>query len=239
MQVSTRSPGNAGCPGGNRDETQDEGIGSRQDRNDPRAGPRGHGSHGARTGQAPEARGEKARARRPAYSVRARRLASGHDCSNYPYHPTDCWTTPYGPAKADVIIPKPETKTAMTSPNMLYCEGNTYALCFFSGPPTADGQVPSTNTALPCVLSKDGKSANCTCQAYTSGPNFVDINGILNRGAYFETVNVCGTDGGEVQEHRELRAEGRGKNAGECQNTPRLPSASTSRTRARAIPKAR
>lgn len=120
----------------------------------------------------------------------------GHDCSNYPFHPTDCWTTQYGPAPADVIIPDPKakTQTALSSTNMLYCEGNTYALCFFSGPPTKTG-TGSTNRPLPCVLSADGKTASCTCQAYTSGPNFVDINGILNRGVYFETVKVCGQDG--------------------------------------------
>jgi hypothetical protein len=108
---------------------------------------------------------------------------AGHTCSNYPFAPTDCWTTKYGPAKADVIIGAPKTG-AIRSPNMLYCEGNTYALCFFSGPP---------DKGLPCVVNGDG--ANCTCQAYTSGPNFVDINGILNQGAYFKTVDVCGQDG--------------------------------------------
>jgi hypothetical protein len=113
-----------------------------------------------------------------------------HSCSNYPFQPTDCWTTPYGPAKADII----------SGPtNLLYCEGDTYALCFFSGPPFPTGKTPKTNNPLPCVLSKDGKSANCTCQAYTSGPNFVDINGILNRGAYFETVSLCGTDGSKCR----------------------------------------
>ena len=117
-------------------------------------------------------------------------------CSNYPFKPTDCWTTPYGPAKADVIIPAAgaRTETALSSTNMLLCEGNTYALCFFSGPPTKTGTNPHNND-LPCVLSADGTVASCTCQAYTSGPNFVDINGILNRGAYFETVKVCGQDG--------------------------------------------
>src|SRR5882757_9482416 len=29
---------------------------------------------------------------------------TGHDCSNYPFVPTACWTTEYGPARADVII---------------------------------------------------------------------------------------------------------------------------------------
>lgn len=148
---------------------------------------------------------------------------SGHDCSNYPFHPTDCWTTTYGPAKADVIIPKPDTKTAVTSPNMLYCEGNTYALCFFSGPPTATGKPNHGNNQLPCVLSPDGTVANCTCQAYTSGPNFVDINGILNRGAYFETVNLCGQDGGRCKTIEHCWPTGDGKKQAECQKYPDPP----------------
>lgn len=146
---------------------------------------------------------------------------SGHDCSNYPYHPTDCWTTPYGPAAADVIIPKPGTKSAVTSPNMLYCEGNTYALCFFSGPPTATGKDPSKNNALPCVLN--GDSAECTCQAYTSGPNFVDINGILNRGAYFETVEHCGQDGGRCKNIEHCWPQSDPKKQAECAKFPAAP----------------
>lgn len=117
----------------------------------------------------------------------------GPDCSNYPYKPTDCWTTPYGPAKADVIVAT-EPGGAIRSTNMLYCDGNTYALCFFSGPPTVTG-TNTGNNVLPCEVNEKGDTANCTCQAYTSKPNFVDINGILNRGAYYATVNLCGPDG--------------------------------------------
>jgi hypothetical protein len=135
----------------------------------------------------------------------------GSHCSNYPYQPTDCWTTSHGPAKADIIA---------SPTNLLLCDGNTYALCFFSGPPNPTGKNPSTNNPLPCVLGKDGKSANCTCQAYTSGPNFVDINGILNRGAYFQTVSVCGTHGEKCQNTLNCGADG--KKSG-CQNHPQAP----------------
>jgi hypothetical protein len=113
----------------------------------------------------------------------------GDKCSNHPFVPTDCWTTQYGPAKADIIL----GKNALSSTNMLYCNGGAYALCFFSGPPYATGKSKAGNAPLPCVL--EGDIANCTCQAYTSGPYFVDINAILNRGAYYETVQVCGQDG--------------------------------------------
>jgi hypothetical protein len=115
----------------------------------------------------------------------------GANCSNQPFVPTDCWTTPYGPAKADVVSGNP-----VKSPNMLYCDGGTYALCFFSGPLGKTGVNPA-NKPLPCVL--DGDIAKCTCQAYTSGPYFVDITSILNRGAYDQTVAACGQDGSGCQ----------------------------------------
>ncbi len=111
----------------------------------------------------------------------------GDDCSNVPFERTECWTTQYGPAKANVIIGNP-----LTSTNMLYCDAGSYALCFFSGPPTPTG-TSSENQPLPCVL--EGDIANCTCQVYTSGPYFVDINSILNLGAYYQTVQACGEDG--------------------------------------------
>lgn len=107
----------------------------------------------------------------------------GETCSNYPFQPTDCWTTKHGPAKADIM----EGPT-----NLLYCKEGAYALCFFSGPPTPTGKNPD-NPPLPCVLK--GDIASCTCQVYTAGPSFVDINAILNLGAYQQTVQLCGPDG--------------------------------------------
>lgn len=112
----------------------------------------------------------------------------GDDCSNQPYEPTDCWTTEYGPARADIVLGNP-----LTSSSMLYCEGGSpYALCYFSGPSTPTGKNPE-NPALPCIV--DGDTANCTCQVYTSGPYYVAITSILNEGAYYETIQTCGTDG--------------------------------------------
>lgn len=125
----------------------------------------------------------------------------GTSCNNTSYSdPTSCWTTSYGPAAADVIIPAKPKGGALVSTNMLYCSSATYALCFFSGPPTATGRFPHKNQALPCTV--DGDTAHCTCQAYT-GHSFVDINGILNFGAYNQTVygstnptvKACGADG--------------------------------------------
>ncbi len=106
------------------------------------------------------------------------------------------WTTKYGPAAADIMV---------KSSNMMTCKPPTsinlaYALCFYSGPPTATGVNASTNPALPCVLSKDGKSANCTCLKLTTAehpvePYIVDINAILNLDVYKSTVKACGHDG--------------------------------------------
>jgi hypothetical protein len=130
----------------------------------------------------------------------------GTHCSSQPFVKTDCWTTQYGPAEADVVSGNP-----VNSPNMLYCNGGTYALCFFSGPPNATGSHPGSNNPLPCVLH--GDVANCTCQAYPSGPYYVDINGILNRGAYLETVSACGPDGSGCQN---ISVCGKNPNAAGC-----------------------
>lgn len=119
----------------------------------------------------------------------------GSNCSNTPFELTDCWTTPYGPARADVVVvPAGAKPVATQSPNMLACQGGGYALCFFSGPPSP---IVKGGQALPCVLGPDGLVADCTCQYYSAStkPYYVDINGILNQGAYFEAVKQCGADG--------------------------------------------
>lgn len=117
----------------------------------------------------------------------------GSQCANLPYVPTTCWTTPYGPAAADVVQVcgnNPPT----TSTNMLKCGAGPYALCFYSGPPEKTGINPQNNN-LPCVVDPSGKVANCTCQYYSSGVNYIDINGILNLHAYYQAVAECGASG--------------------------------------------
>jgi hypothetical protein len=134
----------------------------------------------------------------------------GDDCSNYPFAPTECWTTEYGPAKADVV----------TSPkNFLYCSGGAYALCFFSGPPEKTGTNPD-NRALPCVVN--GDHADCTCQVYTSGPYFVDINAILNLGAYYQTIHeeACGKDGASCANLENCGPDGRAKGCADRRQAP-------------------
>jgi hypothetical protein len=104
-------------------------------------------------------------------------------------------TTPFGPAYADIWTQ--QTNFLMCKPPV--AQSFSYALCFFSGPAVATGS--SANPPLPCTLSADGTSANCTCYGLTTDqyppiiPYFVDINGILNLDEYADTVNVCGQDG--------------------------------------------
>jgi len=117
----------------------------------------------------------------------------GTNCTNTPFELTKCWTTSYGPARADVVVVPADAKpaAAISSPNMLACQGGGYALCFFSGPPAGIfGGKP-----LPCTLRRDGLAADCTCQYYSSGTYYVDINGILNQGAYYQAAQQCGPNG--------------------------------------------
>jgi hypothetical protein len=115
----------------------------------------------------------------------------GDHCSNVPYKKTECWTTVYGPAANDVVISP--SGNPMKSTNMLLCDPGPYALCFYSGPPDATGK--SGNKKLPCVMNQDGTVGNCSCQYYSSSISFVDMNGILNENAYYETAQQCGHDG--------------------------------------------
>lgn len=118
----------------------------------------------------------------------------GDSCTNTPFQPTLCWTTPYGPARANVIRVKPGGN-ATKSTNMLYCAQGHYALCFFSGPPTPTGKPGADNKPLPCIVEEGGKTALCTCRAYSTGPYFVDLHAIENLGAYYETLDACGPEG--------------------------------------------
>lgn len=123
------------------------------------------------------------------------RIRECTDCPNDVFIPTDCWTTQYGPARANVITLGPDEKSALDANNMLYCASGAYALCYFSGPPEATGKDPSTNSRLPCVLDATGDTALCTCKAYQTGPYFVDIHAIGNLRVYYQTVDLCGDDG--------------------------------------------
>ncbi len=117
----------------------------------------------------------------------------GDTCSNQPYVETSCWTTQYGPAAADLVLVFGEGPPTQ-SPNMLECPSGPYALCFYSGPTEKTGTNPN-NKVLPCVLDESGTTAKCTCAYFSSGTNYVDINGILNLNAWYETIQACGKFG--------------------------------------------
>jgi hypothetical protein len=128
----------------------------------------------------------------------------GDDCSNTPFRPTDCKTTDYGPARANIVI----GSNPLISPNMLYCPGGSpYALCFFSGPPHRTGDS-LRNNRLPCVPIPGTNLANCSCQVYNAGPYYVDINSILNLGAFYETKEICGADGSLCKNIRDCNDQG-------------------------------
>lgn len=118
---------------------------------------------------------------------------AGKTYSNVPYVATDCWTTPYGPAAADVVRVAGDLPP-YKSPNMLRCSKGPYALCFYSGPPEKTGKNANNNN-LPCKVDASGKFADCTCQYYSDGENYVDMNGILSLGVWQQTVAQCGEQG--------------------------------------------
>jgi len=118
-------------------------------------------------------------------------------CKGTPYLASTCYTTPGSPAAANVILVdktkvSPPNPTATQSNNMLFCKSGPYALCFFSGPPTATGA--QGNSPLPCVVDSEKNVAHCTCVT-ENGPYFVDINAIANFGLYNQTVSQCQSDG--------------------------------------------
>ncbi len=140
-------------------------------------------------------------------SVDARAGAAGFGRFRF----NDRRTTAFGPAYADIWLHQS---------NFLACKPPlgrpfSYALCLFSGPavgtPVPEGGA-AANPALPCRLSADGKSADCTCYALTTEqyppyvPYFVDINAILNLDLYLRTVGACGHDGENCSPREPLRS---------------------------------
>ena len=89
------------------------------------------------------------------------------------------WTTPLGPAYADITT---------ASSNFVPCLGGPFALCYYSGP-------SGGNENLSCTVTPDGLYANCRCFQIPYGVFFVDINAILNLDVYRQTVAQCGADG--------------------------------------------
>src|SRR5262245_21515742 len=89
--------------------------------------------------------------------------------------PQKFWSTPYGPAYANILI---------SGSNFLPCQGGPFALCYYSGAPPLD-----------CVIDENGSFASCRCLDIPYGNYFVDINAILDYAVYQQTVKVCGAYG--------------------------------------------
>lgn len=98
------------------------------------------------------------------------------------YAPNPLFTTPFGPAKADILL-RPA--------NFLPCKGGPIALCYYSGPEPKGKSQPD----LSCEVTQDGQFANCSCVEIPPGNYFVDINSILDVKLYEQTVETCGKDG--------------------------------------------
>jgi hypothetical protein len=141
----------------------------------------------------------------------------GSKCSNLPYVETNCWTTEYGPAKSDIVVVFGKG-TPTDSTNMLECPSGPYALCFASGPRVKTGSNPN-NKALPCVVDPSGKTASCSCIYFTSGTSYVDINGILNLNAWYETVAACGKLGERCRNIKNSKSCA-GSTTGDCKTAP-------------------
>lgn len=117
----------------------------------------------------------------------ARATPCHEQCTPGEFVYNDFWTTGFGTAAADVV----------TGPsNFLACEGNPFAMCFYSGsavdPPVANG------SSLDCIVTPAQAPASnytCRCAIFEEGHNYVSINSILNTEAYIETVRACLPDG--------------------------------------------
>lgn len=109
--------------------------------------------------------------------------------------------------------------------NFLACKGNPYALCYYSGPEQAT-QVRNGAPSMPCVVSPDGKSADCTCYAVTKEDqvnqtyNFVLIGSILDPKIREETIKTCGADGENCRNMKNLAICNMSKNMPGCTVAP-------------------
>lgn len=120
--------------------------------------------------------------------------------------------------------PPPRADAFDSASNFLACSGNSYALCYYSGPkaatPTSGGEAVRP---LPCTVQ--GNNADCTCYAINDGTmggrhkyNFVEIGSILNPKVRKDAKMECGDDGSGCLNMKSLAActKSGGKGAG-CQ----------------------
>ncbi|GAB4530235.1 MAG: hypothetical protein Tsb0019_31970 [Roseibium sp.] len=106
-------------------------------------------------------------------------------------------------------IPPPQSDSWIVPSQFLACSGNSYALCYYSGPeiPTPS-RLPNANPpAMPCEMNPNSPAnAACTCYAVTGAEqsadnnplglvfqyNYVLLTGILQSDTLKDTLAECG-----------------------------------------------
>jgi hypothetical protein len=114
-----------------------------------------------------------------------------------------CAPAPEPPAPEPAAVeppppePPPRSDTITALSQFLACEGNPYALCYYSGPADAPAGTKVPVPALPCTLGEGGKVANCKCYAIDdpTSINFVALPSILDPKVREETETLCHEDG--------------------------------------------
>lgn len=115
------------------------------------------------------------------------------------------------PADAAENIPPPESDSWTVPTQFLACQGNLYALCYYSGPEIATpSRQYSDPPVMPCTMNgSNADTAACTCYAVTDVPamgeegplgielqfNYVLMTSILQKEVHSDTVKECGPSG--------------------------------------------
>ncbi len=127
------------------------------------------------------------------------------------------------PAPSETSDPPPRSDTITALTQFLSCNGNPYALCYYSGPEDAPPDTAYPVPALPCELDDSGLVANCTCYALQDGTstNYVALPSILNPDIRQATETACHEDGsGCLNMYNETRACADNPGAEECSPAP-------------------
>jgi hypothetical protein len=120
-------------------------------------------------------------------------------------------------------MPPPQSDSWLVPSQFLACDGNSYALCYYSGPESpTPGRLPGANPpAMPCEMNPNSPdSAACTCYAVTAASqsaddnplglvfqyNYVLLTSILQPDVLDQTVAECGPLGGKCLNLTNLNA---------------------------------
>ncbi|MEM7356755.1 MAG: hypothetical protein AAF657_38420, partial [Acidobacteriota bacterium] len=92
--------------------------------------------------------------------------------------------------------PPPRSDTITAVSQFLVCQGNPYALCYYSGPEIVPPDTANPVPRLPCKLGDADQIATCTCYAINDGStNYVALPSILDPAVRQATEEACGADG--------------------------------------------